>query len=997
MVKHTLSKDEAFERIQSLRSKYGDSADKLHESNEAETRLLIIDEVLQAIGWSKDEFHPEHSINGEYIDYLITVDNIPRLIVEAKRIGRTFASPSNQMHELYYSLSYFQRAYGRALQTVIDQVTQYARSTGVPYAVLTNGSEWFLIQVIPTAGQREKDLKGFYFGNLFSDHSNFDLLWELISRFSVVEGHLEERLHSINEYKAKQSIKISSHLQEIEWKQNNDNSNIRNFYHFFFSDITDSRKRKMLEKCFTEDSQLKQYQRDLSQALKDTPPSFLPAHQTEDRSPGEGKKLLLQETGDMSGRVILVVGSVGCGKSTLVEKVIVESKIQKDSKLKILKLDLINEVKKIHGDIFPILWKYLVEEWKQNEPDSYKLKSLRAYFHQELQELKEGESADLFAIDKNEYTRAEAQRLKELKSDHITFFARCWRHYRSQGYGITLVIDNIDRASEEFQEQVYGFSHKLADRTGATIIVTMREFTFFRAKDEGFLDVRQEDAILHLKSPNLEQLLSRRIKYVENHLEQDFRVKNWRQDGSLESIIQSSQKHSKTLKETFLENENGRKILGILSSASWHNVRYFLDTLKRVHIQIGDKESSWKEIEVVAALMTSNGFDGSSPIIPNVYKPPYPNYQCYFLKVRILAFLLYGIKDREQSRGVKLARIISFLRLYGYQSTWIYRGIEELVRDRLMECLEAPLESDYTKNYEYRQSHSFRASPLAVTLFKQILDKPIYLSLVGYDIPFYDSVIFKLYQKEFESIAGILDEHQLEEAAIDLLLGTNLANLVATYLCQMLKIEQISNRTLLGSPEVESVEQKMSDLKFSLSQYRLCEELETEQHREFSQGSKSQNREDDKNFLQKSLFESENDSHRGEHNNEVDGISSDPECLVSREVADKIPIPKNILSIKISSSEQAALIFWSLVALRAAGYQHSPGIEITRVINSYLVSDHQKKFPNNISRALRQSALVSQPWLDIVQDHKKNRNFFGLTDNWPVYWQYHFQEKAPEI
>jgi Cdc6-like AAA superfamily ATPase len=319
----------------------------------------------------------------------------------------------------------------------------------------------------------------------------------------------------------------------------------------------------MLEQCFTEDAQLRQYQRDLSQALKDTPPSFLPANQTEDQSPGEGKEFLLQETGNMSGRVILVVGSVGCGKSTLVQKVIIESKIQKISKLRILKLDLINEVKKTQGDVFPILWKYLVQEWKQNEPDSYKLPQLREYFDEELLELREGESSELFAIDKSEYIRAEAQRLKELKADHITFFARCWRHYRSQGYGITLVIDNIDRASEDFQEQVYGFSHELADRTGATIIVTMREFTFFRAKDEGFLDVRQEDGILHLKSPNLEQLLSRRIKYIEKHLDEDFRVKVWRQEGSLESIVDNSKKHSKTLKETFLENENGRKILGI--------------------------------------------------------------------------------------------------------------------------------------------------------------------------------------------------------------------------------------------------------------------------------------------------------------------------------------------------------------------------------------------------------------------------------------------------
>lgn len=990
MKEHVLSREVALEEIQSLREKYGNCAHKIHESNEATTRLIIIDEILQFIGWEKEDFNPEHPAKGEYIDYLLTLDNVPRLIVEAKRIGKTFSSPSNQMHDLSYSLTYFQRAYGRALKSVIDQVTQYANSTGVPYAVLTNGAEWFLIQVIPTAGQKSRDLKGYYFGNLLSENSNFDLLWELISQPSVLEGNLEERLHEINKYSAKQSMTISSHLKEIEWKRNDDDGSIRDFYHFFFSDLTDSRKRKMLESCFTENAQTKQYQSDLQRALKDTTPSFVPAEKTQDQSPGEGKKILLRETGDISGRVILIVGSVGCGKSTLVERVLIESKtseIKKLKKLKVLKINLINEVKKLQGDISPILWKYLVEEWKKNEPDSYKLKSLRTYFHQELMELKEGEEADLFEIDKNEYVRAEAKRLKELRTDHLAFFTKCWRYYRGQGYGITLVIDNIDRASEDFQEQVYAFSHELAYRTGATIIVTLREFTFFRAKEEGFLDVRQEDLIIHLKAPNLEQLISKRIKYIENHIEDDFRIKSWRKDGLLESIVTSSKRYSNTLKETFLKSQDGRRILGMLSSVSWHNVRYFLDTLRRIHIQIGARESSWKEIEVIASLMTGSSFDGESPIVPNIYKPPYSNCQCYFLKVRLLTFLLYGVKDRDQRRGVKLPRITGFLRMYGYQTRWIYKGVEELVRERLLESLEAPLESDYTKNYELNQKHSFRLSPLSITLFSQILDNPIYLSLVGYDIPFFDHDIFKLYQQEFDSITSLLDERQMEKDAIDLLIETDLAGLVAMHLKRMLEVEQISNKTLLKSPEIESVEREISELKNSFEDYKLSSGLGDIFQEELSK-KKDDNLQ--KNEAQLSLFKKEDYT----NNNNSSRVDS---CLVPREIADKVKIPENILDMSISRSSQAPLIFWSLVALRFAGYRYNSGIEITEVINTYLVGDHQKKFPNNISRALRQPTLVSQPWLSISYKHQGNRNFFGLSNNWSIYWQEHFEEDAPDI
>jgi hypothetical protein len=214
---------------------------------------------------------------------------------------------------------------------------------------------------------------------------------------------------------------------------------------------------------------------------------------------------------------------------------------------------------------------------------------------------------------------------------------------------------------------------------------------------------------------------------------------------------------------------------------------------------------------------------------------------------------------------------------------------------------------------------------------------------------------------------------------------------------RMLKIEKISNRSLLSSPEIASVEQKMSDLEHALFQYEIPKNLKIEQCKELPHTKKSSSQREDEGSIQKSLFDTEHTVDESRNNKGNEEAESDAECLVNREVADKVSVPKNILSVKISSSEQAPLIFWSLVALRAAGHQYSSGVEITKVINSYLVGDHQKKFPNNISRALRQPALVSQPWLDIAHNYEGNRNFFGLADNWFTYWQQYFQEEAPKI
>ena len=67
---------------------------QIHNANEAKTRLMIIDTVLDILGWSKDEYEPELATElGNYTDYRLIIEGQPRLIVEAKRIGIFNALP----------------------------------------------------------------------------------------------------------------------------------------------------------------------------------------------------------------------------------------------------------------------------------------------------------------------------------------------------------------------------------------------------------------------------------------------------------------------------------------------------------------------------------------------------------------------------------------------------------------------------------------------------------------------------------------------------------------------------------------------------------------------------------------------------------------------------------------------------------------------------------------------------------------------------------------
>ncbi|HLF90417.1 MAG TPA: hypothetical protein VI451_15825, partial [Anaerolineales bacterium] len=95
--------------------------------------------------------------------------------------------------------------------------------------------------------------------------------------------------------------------------------------------------------------------------------------------------------------------------------------------------------------------------------------------------------------------------------------------------------------------------------------------------------------------------------------------------------------------------------------------------------------------------------------------------------------------------------------------------------------------------------------------------------------------------------------------------------------------------------------------------------------------------------------------------------------------------PKNLLGVKIKRSEYGPLIFWALVYLSKKGELPARGVEITKVINDYLVDDFHEVWPNNVSRALRNKTLQSQKWLKTKKINPRLK-LYGLAKGWEKYW-----------
>lgn len=952
------TREQALITVKVLRERYRDKQEHLASFNEAKTRLLLVDEVLQALGWPKDNFNPEHATRSGFIDYLLSVDNSPRLVVEAKRTGTTFRS-TRRLSKTEYTLTYAKSAFGPPFSEVLEQAARYAREQCVPYAVLTTGAEWLLVQVIASAGRSADDLKCFYFGNILRDDANIDLLWDLLSHEAVASGTMGETLAEANTVEASFVGNARAELGDLSWTSAlSTNTYLDDFYHLFFDQIIDPARRNMLDRCFVTNSRLDQYEGTLKRVLRDTAPKYIDSAQ--EITPDDRESILRANYGDQAGRVVLVTGSVGCGKSTFVTKVFADLRQRKTARA--LLVDLIDDVDGPSDELSTMLWKRVWTEWGKVDPNSLSYDDLRKIFHAEIELLKTGAKAKIFQASSDDFDRAEAETLDRLTQDHEAFLTRCIRYYHKQlGIGTTIFLDNVDRASEAFQKLAYSFAHRLARVTGATVIVPLREMTFFRGKAAGFLDIRAEHAVFHLQAPDLVQVLSRRIQYIETHLNDDPRIKEWRRRGDLEDSVNAYKNFSETLKVNLLSSADGKRVIEVLSAFAWHDVRSFLSSVKHLHTALGGT-GKWTVNSMVAPLMTTRSAS-TAQRLPNLFRPPYPAYSTFFIKIRILAGLLYSMSAEKVRQGVGLQALLGLLRVYGYNDRWSRRAIEELVQERMLECLEAPAAAEFVLSYRLREGHdSFRPSPLAVVLFETLQFERPYLALLGQDLPFHDQRSYVDYTRVMKEFVGAVGSQDLGPDALSLLLESGAPTVVADYLSMLFFREQPVVDLSKYAPEVGAIEARVVGALSKMG-------VEMRDRASQSDDSKTSA------TAQLPLLPDDEPRH-------------DPGRTF-------IPLPADIRRTIVHGSQSVAAVFWSLVALKAQGSLWSTGADIARVMNQHLFSDQDKKEPTNISRALRGSTLRAQRWLSV--SGTKGAWKYGLAATWEEDWRSIFGQDPPHV
>jgi len=121
-----------------------------------------------------------------------------------------------------------------------------------------------LVQLLLSPGFSDvNDLRGFYFGSIFSDKFNFELFWDLLSKNNVDTGSVELNLAEKNLKEADFTRIPHVNIAQNNWTPAEYDKELREFYDLFFGEIIDSRRRNMLDKCFVTNTRLDQFDGEL--------------------------------------------------------------------------------------------------------------------------------------------------------------------------------------------------------------------------------------------------------------------------------------------------------------------------------------------------------------------------------------------------------------------------------------------------------------------------------------------------------------------------------------------------------------------------------------------------------------------------------------------------------------------------------------------------------------------------------------------------------------
>lgn len=511
------SLDIAFEKFTNRREDFEIVLSK--DNSESDIRLKIIDPIFcDILGWSLSDISTEEDTGKGFLDYKFSIDNLSRLVVEAKRDSVSFGLNGRSSGNAYKLKGPVLSKKPQPSEGIL-QAIGYCGIKNCELSCVTNGSEWILFRANRAGdGLDTREGMAFVFTSLEQVEANFPLFFDLLAKekvrnfsyrayFQEAEGQpirarpFSKTLRAVDSYRL---IEKSTLAQDIDRVMTE-----------FFRKLSGENDPEMLAQCFvtTKESQI------ADEKLARVTESIATKIRNLDTEQSTALSNIFERVKD-SGRneFVIIIGTKGAGKSTFIErffKHILKKRIY-DNCI-IIRVD----VGSSNGDYNNIIkWLnqqlLLTIESKLFGEGGPSFEELQGMFFDEYTRRMNGPYKFLYESNKTEFKVKFGEHIDKIRSENTQeYINRLIRHIVASRRKVPcIILDNTDHFSIEFQQSVFQYARSIYEQEVCLVIVPITDKTSWQLSQQGALQSFDSESF-YLPTPLPKTVVERRIRYLE--------------------------------------------------------------------------------------------------------------------------------------------------------------------------------------------------------------------------------------------------------------------------------------------------------------------------------------------------------------------------------------------------------------------------------------------------------------------------------------------------
>ncbi|KJE34434.1 hypothetical protein UF64_15300 [Thalassospira sp. HJ] len=500
---------------------YNKLADR--QANEAETRLKLIDKIVfDVLGWTHDDVEVEERVSEDkttqFADYTIRTVSTS-LLIEAKRVGVASFDVPKKRRELLG-----RKMVSGEVGDAIKQARDYARKLSIPFAVVTNGSQWVVFPATRTDAVSFEKSSAIIFPDIESVLNNdFSEFYDLLSRDAVISGSLE------NDLLGQKEDQIIGRRLNLYFKNSFSKISRSSLFPLIedevvtaFSEDLVSSDVDLFSKCYVDTPDRLKFDSRIGMHLtrRDNPAKSSPMKVMTASGKSSFSDAISRASDNVRPLALLVLGQVGAGKTTFINHVRLVRERERFEPRKDAPYPhwIYVDCRKLsrYEDALEFFVSVMFDYIAQDEFLSSYERCVKHAYKSDIDSLLAGplkiisDDEPLQRVKISEFLSEEYKNKKSYVENILK--------YAAKNCAVFLVVDNVDQFEDQsVQESIFSDAIAIAQRLNLSLVLAMRDATYVANKARPIFDAFDFDPI-QVDAPDVKMVLSRRFNVARELL-----------------------------------------------------------------------------------------------------------------------------------------------------------------------------------------------------------------------------------------------------------------------------------------------------------------------------------------------------------------------------------------------------------------------------------------------------------------------------------------------